>query len=284
MPKFKVLLAEFPYGGTVCHETSDWIVEAVESMRDDPRIGKDGVFRWSINDTPITLGRNRCLLVAEKHNIDFVLMIDSDLAPDLLVGDDPKALPFWPTAWEFVTKHEGPCVIAAPYCGPPPIENPFLFRFENQQSDHPGIDFKLTQFTRHEAAVAVGIERVAALPTGLMLIDMRAVKNLRHPRFYYEWTDETQAFKASTEDVTFSRDLALAGVPLWVAWDCWAGHVKRKIVGKPTRIAAEDVREQFLDEARRLVAVEPRCEETTLIPGSTECCTTNGAGAHAIVR
>jgi hypothetical protein len=39
--------------------------------------------------------------------------------------------------------------------------------------------------------------------------------------------------KATTEDVYFSRNLALAGVPQYVLWDCWAGHIKPIVVDKP---------------------------------------------------
>ena len=85
------------------------------------------------------------------------------------------------------------------------------------------------------------------------MYDMRAFE-LTEPRttedkpwFYYEWKDRFCAEKASTEDVTMTRDLSLVGTqklgynPVYCNWDSWAGHWKPKCVGKPVVMAASDV-------------------------------------------
>jgi len=248
MPKYKVLVAQFPYGSVTHIDAAKYVSALVCEMRSDPDIGPGGVALWDIADTPVTMSRNRCLLVAEQAGVDYVLMIDSDMRPDLYLdgGGRPAdgyefAKPFWSEAWTFARDHAGPCVIAAPYCGPPPEELVYVFRWTNRQTDDPNPNYNLAQFTRAEAVSARGIQRVDALPTGLMLLDMRAVQRLRHPRFYYEWIDETASKKASTEDVTFSRDLGLAGVPLYVTWDAWAGHWKSKCVMRPKVVDADSV-------------------------------------------
>ena len=127
-------------------------------------------------------------------------------------------------------------MIAAPYCGPAPVEEVYAFKWAQTETGGGNPNFKVANYDRYDAAGYKGILPAAALATGLMLIDMRAVKRLPHPRFYYEWTNEKQTHKASTEDVTFSRDLYLRGVPLYVNWDAWAGHHKLKLVPRPERI------------------------------------------------
>jgi hypothetical protein len=249
VPSYRIMIAGFPYGGQTSHHGMEWLARTYAKMRDDPRIGAGNVMLWQLADTPITMGRNRALTVAEENNIDYVLMFDSDMRFDLPY---PDAKPFWDTAWEFMLSHQGPAVIAAPYCGPPPQELVYVFRWNNTQSDDPNPNMKLEMISRGEAASLTGIERVAALPTGLILIDMKALKDLPHPRFYYEFTDETQSHKASTEDVAFCRDLTYLDIPLYVAWDCWAGHIKAKLVGKPQNLPPDLVPEWVVERAAQL--------------------------------
>lgn len=253
MPTYRVLLAGFPGGGVTSMYTLPWMLETFASMRDDPRIGKGNVCFWQEAGTPVTELRNKALVVAEQRGVDFVLMYDNDMQMDLPYEG---SVPFWDAAWEFIQQRElrgePPCVIAAPYCGPPPLENCYVFRFENQQNDNPNPDFKLASYGRAEASRLRGIQRVAALPTGLMLIDMRAVARLPHPRFYYEYRSEHQTEKASTEDVAFSRDLTYAGVPLFCAWDSWAGHLKLKLVGRPQEIPVEAVPRWIVDRGAQI--------------------------------
>lgn len=251
MPRYKVMIAQFPGGNATHPDVSDWVCETVLKMRDDPRIGHGNVRLWRLNDTPVTMSRNRALACAEAEGCDYVLMVDSDMAPDLPY---PGATPFWDAAWPFALDHAGPTVIAAPYCGPPPDEMAYFFRFTNRETGNLNPDFQIEPFSRHEAARLTGMVRCAALPTGVMLIDLRAVKQLPHPRFYYEWKNDgpacphchvrkpgPQLHKASTEDVAFSRDLYMLGVPLYAACDSWAGHWKMKNVGKPMELPADAI-------------------------------------------
>jgi hypothetical protein len=83
---------------------------------------------------------------------------------------------------------------------------------------------------------------------------------LKEGYFYYEWTDCHADEKASTEDVTFTRDIALAGQaklgynPIHCAWDSWVGHLKPWNVGKPEKFTTEHINESYrkavLDNAR----------------------------------
>lgn len=240
--KASVMFARFPFGRHDEPDVTDWLLETTLKAKADPRVGE--LHQWRIDDTPITMGRNKCLKEARKKGIDYLLMIDNDMSPDLQV---PGAKPFWDTTFDFMLQHQEPCCVAAPYCGPPPIENVYIFRWTTCRTNDAQPDWQLSQYSREEAAQMAGICEVGALPTGLMLIDMRILDHLKPPWFYYEWTDATESEKASTEDVTFTRDLSLLGIQQYCNWDAWAGHWKRLCVQKPQIVHVNQIRQKFVD-------------------------------------
>lgn len=243
-----LMIAQFPGGGSTRQEVANYVARLTAQLETDKRFHR--VDMWFRNNTPITMTRNESLLVAERARVDYVLMIDNDMLPDLYLGHE-NAKPFFHSSLDFMLAHRGPCVVAAPYCGPPPHECCYIFQWVNHQGDNPNPDFAIEMVPRHQAAMMSGIHPAAALPTGLILIDMRAVERLPHPRFYYEWKDETESEKASTEDVTFTRDLTCAGVPIYCNWDAWAGHFKDKLVAKPERLSPNAVPNILRQQAQR---------------------------------
>lgn len=238
MPSYKLLIAQFPGNFQTHPDVSDWLIDVTTAAKQDPRIGSGNVTLWRASDTPITMCRNRCLVLAEKAGVDYVLMVDADMSPDLPF-DGHK--PFWESSFNFMLQHDGPCVIAAPYCMAPPEERVNVFQWVSRETNHPNPDFILTNYPRAEAAIMTGIKPVNAAGTGLILIDMRAVRKMPHPRFYYEYSDKSESHKNSTEDVTFTRDLGYAGVPMYCNWDAWAGHHKSKLVIKPCLVPPANV-------------------------------------------
>lgn len=208
-----------------------------------------------------------------------MVMVDSDMKPDIL-GGQPGSQPFFKSSFDFLVNHyaKGPVCIGAPYCGPPPMENVYVFRWNNWASENPNPDFQLEMYDRHTAVKLAGIQECAALPTGLIMYDMRCF-SLTEPKtesdkpwFYYEWKDKYHADKASTEDVTQTRDLSLVGTqrlgynPVFCNWDAWAGHWKPKCVSKPQVISASGISEKLkgwweakVDPNTRLVDIpEPK--------------------------
>lgn len=249
--KFTVGICTFSYGGNggISSEVPDireWMVPLVAKYSKEPRI-KD-IKIWNLADTPITMTRNRCVLQARDYGVDVLVMVDSDMKPDL-TGD------FFGTSFDFLTDHypAGPVCIGAPYCGPPPDECVYVFRWQNQGSESANPDFQLQMYDRHTAASLAGIQECAALPTGLIMYDMRCFEITEpkdendKPWFYYEWDDKYAAGKASTEDVTMTRDLSVVGSrvlgynPVLCNWDAWAGHWKPKCVGKPVTLDAKSL-------------------------------------------
>lgn len=260
--KLNVMFAFYSYGGnggvSMSHPSiRAWFAKTVLAAKADERVGDIKEIDYS--DTPITMMRNRAVQDARKFKSDILIMVDSDQHPDLYVGQDQAAKPFWDTSFNFLYDHysKGPVVIGAPYGGPPPWENVYVFKWSNRETDTPDYDYSVEQFTREEASIRAGIEPCAALPTGLIMFDMRAFDLVKPPYFYYEYTDEYQQEKASTEDVTCTRDIGLAGQqilgysPIHVNWDAWAGHYKPKCVGKPKLLSITQVNEKYRDAVHR---------------------------------
>lgn len=274
--KLNVHIALPAYGGnggiSMLRPTiAEWLVETVLKMKQDERIGD--ITHRVYCDTPITMVRNRMVLDARECGADLLLMIDSDQDPDHALHEgDPYSKPFWDTSFDFVYRNydKGPHVVGAPYCGPSPVNNVYVFRWTSQRNQFLDQDIKIEPYSRGEAAIKVGMEEVAAMPTGLILFDVR-VFELTEPKskadppwFYYEWKTRYADEKCSTEDVTATRDIALAGMnalgysPIYVNWDAWAGHSKPEIVGKPNPITTEQVNSKYRQAVLDRVSINER--------------------------
>lgn len=267
MPQYRVYVAQFPGNEAMTHpDPPEWVMDTVIKMRDDPLIGKGNIYTRNFPGTPITMLRNLAVEEAKRFGADYLLMVDSDIGPDK-PGIAEK--PFWDTSWAFLRAHEGPAIVAAPYGGPPPNECPYVFRWRGFESSSIEPCFALEMYSREEAAAMTGVTRVSALATGLILIDMKVFTGFRHPLFGrvemaypyfdYEWKGDgpkcescgqpkpgPRAEKASTEDVFFTRDAAMMGVPLYCNWDSWAVHWKRKAVGKPREVTIDMIGDHYL--------------------------------------
>ena len=258
--KLKVGICSFSYGGnggirSEVPDVRDWMLDTFAWARKEPRI--ETLMNYEISDTPITMTRNRAVVDARKMGLDVLVMVDSDMKPDC----EPGGKPFFPEAFDFLYKSyaRGPVVIGAPYCGPSPNECVYVFKWESSSNSQANPNHKLTMFSRREASQMSGIGNCAALPTGLIMFDMRAfdltepVDMNSKPWFYYDWSDKYQCEKASTEDVTVTRDISLAGVqklgynPLYCAWDSWAGHWKPHLVTKPQELMADNVSHKYAE-------------------------------------
>lgn len=236
----RLAVARFPGEGVEAVGCVDWLMQTVHDFRDDP--GYELLPPFSIRDTPVTMSRNRAVVFAREMRADLLLFLDSDMVPDLDVGKDPGAKPFLRTSLDFMAKVDGPSVVAAPYCGPPPHESVYVFDWK-WEGDARRPDFRgcLEMVPRNFAAHLTGIQQAAALATGVQLMTMDVFDRLPAPWFYYEAKDREWTRKASTEDVTFSRDCTLLRVPTFCNWDAWAGHVKQVVVGKPLKATVDIV-------------------------------------------
>lgn len=287
-PKKLSIMFCFPaYGGNggIASEVPNirqWYSQLLLRLRDDPRV--DHVMEKTISDTPITMVRNKFVTEARAMGADVVVMVDSDMHPDLHVKET-DCKPFWESSFDFLYNHwdRGPCVIGAPYCGPPGsfgAENVYVFDWQNYGDHGTESVLSLEAIPRMMAAKLRGIQPAGALPTGLIMYDIRAFDliepsakrkeevlddliegritktealNLLHDGFfYYQWKNQYADEKISTEDVTNTRDISLAGMlklgynPIYCNWDAPAGHWKPWCVrGRPLPYDARDVAESF---------------------------------------
>lgn len=256
---FDIGICTFSYGGNggISSEVPDireWMVALVPDIVRNPNIGDFKI--WNLSNTPVTMTRNKSVLMAREYNIDIMIMVDSDMRPD--IGSQP----FFDTSFNYIMNHydKGPVCIGAPYCGPPPDECVYVFRWQNKETDCANPDFQLEMYDRNTASTLRGIQEVAALPTGLIMFDTRCF-DLTEPKnpgddpwFYYEYLDLHASEKASTEDVTMTRDLSIVGSralgynPVLCNWDAWAGHWKPKCVGAPKVLSSGEISKKLAGE------------------------------------
>ena len=240
--RVKVLATVFTYDKTMSAEALVYCTRLYGQMVRHPRLNQLEV-SYSFG-YPTDRCRNFVVKSAREHGFDFALMLDNDQVPDLLLGADPTAVPFLPTALDFALGHEGgPCFVGAPYCSAPPNQDVVVMKNREYCPDMiGGAGLKLDKYTRDEAAVMTGIRRVAALPTGCLLLDLRAFDVIEPPWFYYEYADPPyNTALASTEDVVLTRNADWLGIPQYCHWSAWAGHEKQYRVGKPTLSPVNDI-------------------------------------------
>lgn len=250
--KWKLMLARFPYGGQERTELVDWVSACNVWARRQDDI--ETMLNWRINDTPVTMCRNRAIMEAIQDNVDILIMVDNDMAPDI-----DREHPFLPAAFGFIKGrwHQAPTMISAPYLTAPPAEAPCMGRWRTNSD---GYELATRLYTREEAAQFSGIQPVPLHGTGLMCLDMRIftgfpvgdqIVRLAPPWFDYDWTNEYKTEKASTEDMYFSRNVTMLfakyGLEVgFVDWDCWSYHVKTKYVGKPDDLTAIGLAQKLL--------------------------------------
>ena len=252
--KWRMMIARFPYGGTERTEIVDWTASLVTWSKKQHNI--DTCLLWNVSDTPITMCRNLAVTAAIANNIDILIMIDSDMSPDI-----DRSKPFVPEAFEFIKSrwHTAPTIIAVPYLSAGPDYVPTIGRWRSFKN---GFEVKTDLYTREEASAMSGIQPCSLMGTGVMAMDMRIftgfeisgeMVKLPPPWFYYEYTDEYQTQKASTEDMVFTRNASMVfgahGIEIgYCHWDCWAYHVKTQFVGKPWDTHLMDVVPVFSDK------------------------------------
>jgi hypothetical protein len=284
MPQYKLLICRFPGNAQEHPRSAGYVIRLMGEIAAGmwtPQL--QWADPYTVIDTPITMCRNRAVKYALDQGYDYILMIDSDMEPDLYA--DQGGDRFFDVAWKFMmerrtqeeayretegdslrAKYENweelldeslfsvfpPATIAAPYCGPPPSELCYVFQWANKAEEMP--PFKLSMIPRDSAAVRAGIQEVAALPTGLILYDARTFRKLPLPWYDYEWVDDEQTLKDTTEDVFQTRNASVLGMPQFCAWDCWAGHNKLKTVGKPVLLPPEIVSGKLAEAMKNLPA------------------------------
>jgi hypothetical protein len=243
-----MMLCRFPYGGTERTELIDWCAAGALWASKQKDID-GGLLFYSINDTPTSMCRNLAVKAAIFNNVDILVMVDNDMQPD-----EDRSKPFLPLAFDFIKSrwHTAPTIISAPYLTAGPSYNPVHGTWRTHKD---GFGIKAEVLTREEAANFTGIQPCSLHGTGLMAVDTRIfsgfpvgdeIVKLPHPYFAYEYEDESESVKSSTEDMFFSRNATLLfaehNIEIgYCAWDCWAYHVKTQKIGKPHTVSIRTI-------------------------------------------
>ena len=165
--------------------------------------------------------RNVAVKAARQQHADAILFIDPDIVPDALVHCGMT--PFLPAALQFFDEHPG-SVLAAPYCGAYPKRSVQVFACDEHG--------KLIRMS-HKSTKLRGWLQVAAVGTGLMLIDMAVFDSLSPPYFFDRFRDVEETTLEHTQDVVFSKRVREAGHKIWCNFSAWCVHWQNNPVEPP---------------------------------------------------
>lgn len=209
-------------------------MKTIFKMKKDPRI--DRLYPiYMTGSFPISMLRNRAVSNAINQKCDYILMIDNDMAPDL-PDEEHGGKPFWETAWEFMMHRREmeeyadypPCAVAAPYlCD---AEGEFYSTDWGTTDPERRTIEDVVPIEKADALSRTGIGPVATTQTGLILYDMRSFLDICPPWFTFYWQDTCQFYMRASEDHYQTWKSNVSGFPVYVAWDCWSGHVKTRYV------------------------------------------------------
>lgn len=256
--KHKIGIARICVSGSHRNEATNFVVEAERTSWKDSRI--EHIAHIPIARTPTPVARNVVTNMAKKLGLSIIFQLDDDMwFPN----------EFYQAAVDFLLAHNGPAVIASPYCQGPPEEKVNVFEY-GTPGNGVNVPFVLLNVTREDAARRKGIEKVAAIGTGCIAYRVDAFDKITHPYFDYKYTDDSHTAVSETEDCWNCRKLHYAKVPIYCHWDWWSSHYKTLRVEKPGVVSDAQIEGIFTREAAADVRNGGR-ELAKLIPdGFTE--------------
>ena len=108
-PPYRVMIARFPGNNSEHPASSGYVMKLIESITRDFLSEEEGdggtvssIVPHKEIGTPITCLRNKTVGCAIAADCDYLLMIDSDMDPDIV----PGAPLFWDTAWKFMINRQ----------------------------------------------------------------------------------------------------------------------------------------------------------------------------------
>jgi hypothetical protein len=213
-----------PFGlGIEQPDVGDFMFELGVWAAKTPSVGD--VVLYTAHSSRILMNRNMFAHDALKAGVDFLLMIDPDMRPDLY-RDRPGMQRFMVSSWQHALENPG-SVIGAPAVGGSPKYDTNVFIAGEEHAR------RMTHAEVLERQRNPCIEQVHAIGTGLILIDMLVFRRLAIPFFddVYENPEKTKL--AKSQDVVFTEACTKAGFPVWCNHYAWAGHHKDELLGCP---------------------------------------------------
>lgn len=286
---------------TILPEIATWLVRTDRFLSRDERVGRVGVKRFGDVPLTMERNRVVRDAMDREFDVIIMLDSDNvpDLYLGHLPEAKGFIETSFDFLYERMER-KLPSVVCAPYCGPPPHpvgggeENVYVFHGTTNESSDQDMksvgSIRFEAYSREHSSLMRGIQPIAAGPTGcimystdafaLMPISSLSDEEILHQHasgklttenarrmlrmqswFFYEFTDQYQTQKASTEDVTNTREIQLAGIQkhgepiVFCNWDAWAGHFKPKCVGKPHPLRIEQISDVFAQAVTNNISV-----------------------------
>lgn len=175
-----------------------------------------------ITHTSTDIARNKLVAHAQyaKQNL---FMVDADCCPP-------------PGAFKILMDKvsEEVCVAALPYC-----------------SSAGAICVGERSPLPYEVEKLIGWHKTDGLGTHCIAYNIKAFDLIERPYYYYEMNPWHTALLGCAEDTTLHRRLRDAGIPLYINWSYWAGHVVDKQIDKPRTLTETEwnlVRPHYWEE------------------------------------
>lgn len=227
--KISVLVVRLTYTGWERQEIGDFLVQTVLDLQAHPRVR--GASYVPINQLDIATARNLAAQLALSREEDILVMVDNDIKP---------AKGFVWAAIDLILHQldngHGPTVVVSPTrCGNGEVN---IKRVEHLDGygEH-GINVS-SPVPLLEAIKRVGVEPVPLAGAALIAIHTGTFEALaKHkglPYFYVEYADESETEIVTSEDIAFTRDCNLHGVPVVALWNYWSSHWKEQELARPT--------------------------------------------------
>lgn len=231
--KRDILITPMAYGGDVWYKVGTWLAGANLHLHTRADIGQ--VYIAPVDRAPVAAARNEAALTSLKCGADLLVMVDHDVAP----ADDwlPAVLSEYHTA---ISLGRPAGVWAAPAICSDGRSNVAVWT-SPPEAQFEGVDFdeaaevqqlELWRLGAAESALLTGIQEVAAVGTGAIVIDTRIFRHLAPPWFAVEYTDEYEIAVGTGEDIYFTRACSEDGLPVSVMWDHWAKHRRASVLDK----------------------------------------------------
>lgn len=216
--KVNVCIVRLAYGMVEHPAVGDFLWTTAVATCRDSRI-ENTVNLW-LDHAPVYAARNLAVKAAKAHQAHFLCMIDAkDMHPQFF----PQAPQFWDKAFDFAYCSSQPCVISAPTR----LRNGMV-NIHKERVDSTGKHLVMQRPA--ECEHKRGMEQVPGAGSGLMLVDMRVFDSLKPPYFDFAY-DPDKCHVLAGEDIAFTSRCTEAGIPVYAAWDCRAGHWKEALIG-----------------------------------------------------
>jgi hypothetical protein len=202
MSKTKIILCTPSYNGLITNELLPFILEAGQS--------KYEIIPLPISHKATDAARNIAVMEGQRKKAH-VVFVDADAIP--------AAGSFTALADKV---SEEVCAACCPYV-----------------SAHGAICVGETTITPKEVREKDKWELVESFGTHCCAFNYNVFAFLSMPYFHYEYDATGRHLLNGAEDTTCCRKLSKAGVPMYVHWGLWAGHLITSVKGKPKPIDKE---------------------------------------------